>query len=205
MSTDPDDPGNGPQEPDAPSAPGARDQPETVGEPAHDRAGLELARAIARAYQSSGGKGRGQGAPGPRSAGRRRRRAWGPGAVSGAHPDDRDPQPLDVTIDKLVVEHGWRADVAVHGVFGRWDTIVGPELAQHCRPESWTDGILVVGADSTAWATSLTLLAGTVVARLNEDLGHGTVTRVDVHGPQTPSWRRGPRTVRGRGPRDTYG
>jgi predicted nucleic acid-binding Zn ribbon protein len=65
--------------------------------------------------------------------------------------------------------------------------------------------VLVVQADSTAWATELRLLAPTLVRRLNEDLGAGTVVAVKVLGPGTPSWKRGRLSVRGRGPRDTYG
>jgi predicted nucleic acid-binding Zn ribbon protein len=50
------------------------------------------------------------------------------------------------------------------------------------------------------------LLAPNVVRRLNEELGDGTVTVIDVQGPRGPSWKRGLRSVRdGRGPRDTYG
>ena len=63
-----------------------------------------------------------------------------------------------------------------------------------------------VRATSTAWATQLKLLAPRIVAKLNEALGDGTVTRIDVRGPQAPSWKNGPRSIRGaRGPRDTYG
>jgi len=89
---------------------------------------------------------------------------------------------------------------------GRWPQIVGTDVAAHCTPETFTDGKLLVRTDSTAWATQLTLLAPTVVRRLNEELGDGTVTVIDVLGPHGPSWKRGPRSVRdGRGPRDTYG
>ena len=126
--------------------------------------------------------------------------------MSGAHPDDRDPQPLDAAMDRLVAEHGWTTDVAVHGVFAHWDRIVGRDVAQHCRPEAYAEGRLVIRADSTAWATQVRLLAPTVVRRLNEELGDGTVTVIDVQGPRGPSWKRGLRSVRdGRGPRDTYG
>ena len=60
-------------------------------------------------------------------------------------------------------------------------------------------------ADSTAWATQVRLLAGTLVRRLNSELGEGTVTRVKVRGPEQPR-RPGEWRVRGgRGPRDTYG
>jgi predicted nucleic acid-binding Zn ribbon protein len=45
-----------------------------------------------------------------------------------------------------------------------------------------------------------------LVRRLNEELGHGTVTVIEVLGPNVPSWKKGRRSVRGgRGPRDTYG
>jgi predicted nucleic acid-binding Zn ribbon protein len=63
-----------------------------------------------------------------------------------------------------------------------------------------------VETDSTAWATQMRLLAGTVVRRLNQELGDGTVAVIDVQGPAGLSWKRGRRSVRdGRGPRDTYG
>ena len=166
----------------------------------HDPSGLELARSIARAYRGGGA----EGARGGLSRWRRPRRQAA--AASGAHPDDRDPQRLAAAIERLVAEHGWQTEVAVHAVFARWDAIVGAAVAAHCRPERYADAELVVRADSTAWATQMRLLAGTVVRRLNAELGDGAVVRIQVLGPQAPSWRRGPRSVRdGRGPRDTYG
>jgi predicted nucleic acid-binding Zn ribbon protein len=62
-----------------------------------------------------------------------------------------------------------------------------------------------VQADSTAWATQLRLLQRQLLGRLAAGLGDGVVTRMRIHGPTAPSWRRGPRHVSGRGPRDTYG
>lgn len=171
----------------------------------HDESGLDLARAVARSM--AGGPRRrpnnrssSSGAPPGRS--RRRRDA----EVSGAHPDDRDPQSLDATIDRLVDEHGWSTEVAVHGVFSRWDVIVGPEVAQHCHPEGFADAQLSVRADSTAWATQVRMLAPTVVRRLNEELGDDSVARIEVLGPHRPSWSKGGRSLKdARGPRDTYG
>lgn len=161
----------------------------------HDDTGLDLARNIARSMAGN--------QPAKRSRKRRRRTD---AQLSGAHPDDRDPQSLDASISRLVAEQGWDTEVRIHGVFTRWDTIVGPELAQHVRPESFDDGRLRVRTDSTAWATQMRLLAPKVLARLNEELGEGTVTFVEVAGPVAPSWKKGRRSVRdGRGPRDTYG
>jgi predicted nucleic acid-binding Zn ribbon protein len=106
----------------------------------------------------------------------------------------------------LIDEQGWSTDVRVHGVFSRWDSIVGHEVAQHCLPEAFAEARLVVRTDSTAWATQMRLLAPTVVRRLNQELGDGTVVLIEVLGPHGPTWKRGLRSVRdGRGPRDTYG
>ena len=193
--------------------PERRDEPGRPAPPVeHDETGLELARSVARSLAGSRRR------PG-RSTGRRPRRV--DPQASGAHPDERDPQLLDTTIGRLIADQGWDTDVRVHGVFTRWEVVVGREVAQHCRPESFAQGAqgapggpgdvpsggkLVVRTDSTAWATQMRLLAPTVVRRLNEELGDGTVTVIDVLGPQAPSWKRGPRSVRdGRGPRDTYG
>jgi predicted nucleic acid-binding Zn ribbon protein len=176
-------------------------RPPAPAAPEHDETGLDLARSIARALAGSKRPTRRRTPPRPGSRPRRF-----DATASGAHPDDRDPQLLDSTIGRLIAEQGWGTDVRVHGVFSRWDHMVGREVAQHCHPESYADGRLVVRTDSTAWATQMRLLAPTVVRRLNEELGDGVVTVIDVLGPTGPSWRKGRRSVRdGRGPRDTYG
>lgn len=124
---------------------------------------------------------------------------------TGAGPDDRDPQPIAASVDDLVSERGWTEPLAVGGVEGRWPQIVGAEVAAHCVPEEFEAGRLTVRTDSTAWATQVRMLAPTLLARLNDDLGAGTVTHLQVLGPQGPSWKKGRLRVKGRGPRDTYG
>lgn len=171
----------------------------TTDEP-HDDAGLDLAKSVARATA------RAKGTPAKRTSNRAAPRRRGPAASSGAFPDERDPQLLEVTVDRLVGDHGWDLDLRVAGVFARWPDLVGDDVAAHCVPETFADGKLCVRTDSTAWATQLKWLAPTVVRRLNEELGHGTVLTIDIAGPHLPSWKKGPRSVRdGRGPRDTYG
>lgn len=167
----------------------------------HRDEGLELARAVARGLA---------GRTRPHTGAARRRIGYakpGPdtGAVFGAPPDARDPQTLDASLVSFVTEQGWETELRVHGVFSRWEAVVGREVGQHVTPESYADGRLVVRTDSTAWATQMKLLAGAVVRRLNEVLGDGTVQVIDVVGPRAPSWSRGRYRVKGRGPRDTYG
>ena len=145
----------------------------------------------------------------PGRAGRpsqRRRSKWrDPADYSGPGPDDRDPQPVASAVEELVGDRGWAQALAVGGVEGRWAQIVGTDVAAHCLPEEFEAGRLTVRADSTAWATQVRMLAPTLLARLNDDLGAGTVTHLQVLAPQGPSWRKGKLRVKGRGPRDTYG
>jgi len=163
-------------------------------EPKHEDDGLDLARSIARGLAGKTGPLR-----------RKKRPRLAPRISSSAHPDDRDPQTLDSTLGRFVTEQGWQTELRVHGVFTRWPAIVGKEVAEHVTPESYADGRLVVRTDSTAWATQMKLLAATVVRRLNEELGHGTIEVIDVLGPHVPKWTSGRFRVKGRGPRDTYG
>src|SRR3954469_18893275 len=171
----------------------------------------------------SGRRGRAT-SPGPRSRrpAPRRRRARRPRAAgspappparpatprsawTGPRPSDDDPQPLGRLVDSLVSAQDWSEHTKVGTVFGRWSTLVGPDIAAHCEPPTLTEGELLIVAESTAWATQLRLLAPTILNRLRASVGGDVVTRLRVVGPTAPSWKKGPRSVRGRGPRDTYG
>jgi predicted nucleic acid-binding Zn ribbon protein len=183
--------GHSDEKPATPSPASSDDQAE------HDSTGLDLARALTRSLRSAS-----RGRRRPSNTPRRRDTA----ELSGAHPDGRDPALLGDAVEKLVTQSGWNAELAVRGVFARWDEIVGDEVASHCHPESFTDGRLKVRADSTAWATELKMQAPTVLRLVNEALGHGTVAFIEFSGPDGPSWAKGKFTTRGgRGPRDTYG
>lgn len=140
----------------------------------------------------------------PRVAGRKPIAAGGSG-YSGSGPDARDPALLGSLVKGLIQDRGWEETAASAGVVGRWDQIVGAEIAAHCRPTSLRDGELVLVAESTAWATQLRLLSGRIRGRLAAEVGPDVVRTIRVHGPTAPSWRKGPRRVAGRGPRDTYG
>ncbi|MEU7931877.1 DUF721 domain-containing protein [Micromonospora echinofusca] len=175
------------------------------GEAADGASGPELARAVldaakarreaARTRRRTPGGGGGDG-----EGGQRRLRGY-----SGPGPDPRDPQPLGAVLDRLVKARGWQQPAAEATVFGAWERVVGPEVAQHSRPVKLEDGELTVEARSTAWATQLRLLAGSLLKQIASEVGHNVVRKLHIHGPAAPSWSKGPRRVRGRGPRDTYG
>lgn len=155
------------------------------------RAALAQARAAAKA------KGLAPGAP--------RRRARPRASSSGSGPDGRDPVLFGSMIRRVVDERGWAEQTSAARVTADWERLVGPAIAEHCRPASLVDGRLVLVAESSAWATQLSLLTRRMQATLDEQVGQGVVTAISVRGPVQADWRKGPRRVRGRGPRDTYG
>lgn len=132
-------------------------------------------------------------------------KASGSRGFSQFHNTGRDPLGLNKVVGRLIAERGWTSPVAVGSVMAEWASLVGPDIAAHCTPETFSDTTLHVRCDSTAWATQLRLLSASLLEKFRTELGEGVVTNIQVLGPAAPSWRKGGRTVGGRGPRDTYG
>ena len=162
--------------------------PEMSKQASEDQAARVAARALSRA-RTSGSKAGSRG-------GRGRRRS---GATS------RDPQLVGSVVEDFLAESGWEGSAALARLAASWPEVVGPDVAAHVVVESWTDGEVVLRADSTAWATQVRLLSDSLRRQIEQAVGEGLVRGVTVRGPDAPSWRAGPRVVKGRGPRDTYG
>lgn len=162
------------------------------------KAAFDRVRAAARAR----GARPGQPAPGWGRSGADADVTGGRGAA-GAH--WRDPQAMGSVLGRIVTERGWNEPLRGAGLVERWREVVGDDVADNTTPETLTDGVLVVRAGSTAWATNLGLMRGQLLTRLAEVFGEGVVSEVQVLGPVGRSFKRGPRSVPGRGPRDTYG
>lgn len=163
------------------------------------RRALEEARAAARGQGKDVGQGR-RTASARRSARPGTRRRW-----SGPGPDQRDPQPLGRVANELSKTRGWSPRVAEGMVFAQWAEVVGADIAEHAQPADLCDGLLSVTAESTAWATQLRIIQSQLLAKIAAAVGDGVVTSLRITGPTGPSWRKGPRHISGRGPRDTYG
>lgn len=145
----------------------------------------------------------------------KRRRSFGRGLArdmegqySGPGPDGRDPADLASAVEELVTERGWVSRRQVAAVLGRWDDVVGEQMAQHVSPLEYDESkrVLIVAASSSAWAANITMLLPTVIARLNEEAGAEVVVSLVVRGPSAPRAKNGWwRTRDSRGPRDTWG
>jgi len=117
----------------------------------------------------------------------------------------RDPRELGAVLDRLTSQMGWNSDLARSELIVSWREIVGAETAEHCEPIGIEDGVLAVRCDSTAWAQQLRNMRTMIVTRIAEMHPAAGIESVNFLGPVTPSWKRGPRAIPGRGPRDTYG
>ena len=71
--------------------------------------------------------------------------------------------------------------------------------------EALINGTLTIRCKSTAWATQLRLMQTQILAKIHEAHPDLEITALKLLGPDAPSWKKGPRSVPGRGPRDTYG
>jgi predicted nucleic acid-binding Zn ribbon protein len=126
---------------------------------------------------------------------------------SGARPDPRDPQGIETVLRKVLGNLGWNAGMNAGRVLEEWDEIVGERIAEHARAVSLEDGVLVVSASSSAWASQLRMLTPQLITAIEQHIGSHVVSELKVTGPAAAqrTWKKGRRTVTWRGPRDTYG
>lgn len=117
----------------------------------------------------------------------------------------RDPRGIAEVMDALTARLGWNSPLARSEMLASWAELVGEETASHSSPVGIEDGVLTVSCDSTAWATQLRLMRSQIITRMMERFPDAGIESVRFDGPGVPSWKRGPRSIPGRGPRDTYG
>ncbi|MEN9706856.1 MAG: hypothetical protein RIS31_422 [Actinomycetota bacterium] len=125
----------------------------------------------------------------------------------GSRPFDkgRDPLTAGASLDFLIKDFKWSTELGEADLFNSWAKIVGEDTAAKSNPETLEKGVLTVRCASTAWATQLRLMQSTILERLKADFADLEIIEIKLLGPASPSFKRGPRSVPGRGPRDTYG
>ncbi|MGX5769929.1 DUF721 domain-containing protein [Microbacterium trichothecenolyticum] len=141
--------------------------------------------------------------PSARSYRKRRRRTADDDNIPFA--PGRDPRGVGDVLADLTREAGWDPQLAREDVVRAWDQVAGEDTAKHTRPVAFSDGTLTIRADSTAWAKQLQLMRAQILSEIVRRYPEAGVDAVRFIGPDVPSWKWGPRTIPGRGPRDTYG
>jgi len=103
------------------------------------------------------------------------------------------PQPLGEVFSRFIAQRGWKEPVAVGSVLADWSSIVGPQIAENAKVESFENAQLVLRASSTAWATQLRLLTPQLMHKFDEVLGPGVITKLEIKGPAGGKYGRRPR------------
>lgn len=135
----------------------------------------------------------------------RRRRRTIDDAESAPFGTGRDPRGLGDVMAGLTAELGWSSPLAKSEIMAGWPGLAGEETARHSDPVGIEDGVLTVRCESTAWATQLRLMRSELLKHIASRYPDAGIESIRFQGPDAPSWKRGPRSIPGRGPRDTYG
>jgi predicted nucleic acid-binding Zn ribbon protein len=117
----------------------------------------------------------------------------------------RDPRGLGDTIDSLTMQLGWNSPLAQSELLASWTEVAGDETAKHSTPAGIDEGVLTVHCESTAWATQLRMMRVEIMTHIAVRYPDAGIDTIRFLGPNAPSWKKGPRSIPGRGPRDTYG
>lgn len=139
-------------------------------------------------------------------SGRKRRRADVVPEAKGSLPFEkgRDPKSIGAIVSRTIAERGWAPFLSRESVIDQWVDIVGPDVAAHTAPEI-DDELITVRCDSSAWATNLRLMRHEILAEILARFPNSGLEKISVVGPGVPQQIKGPRRVKWRGPRDTYG
>ena len=112
--------------------------------------------------------------------------------MSNRRPDHRsdEPRPLRDSLAEVSADLGLPEPDALAFLIQEWESLVGPDVAPHCRLTSLRDGVLRVTVDTAPRGTQLRYLEGELVERAASLVGADVVRELRVR-VGSPSTRRG--------------
>lgn len=129
----------------------------------------------------------------PGMAGQFHRRSKKPRPKTEHYVKTSGPQSLGDVFSKFIAQRGWKEPVAVGSVLADWSSIVGEQIAENAKVETFENATLVLRTSSTAWATQLRLLTPQLMHKFDEVLGPGVITKLEIKGPAGGNYGRRPR------------
>ena len=96
--------------------------------------------------------------------------------------DDRPgtPRPIGASLEQLLGYIESPSIDALSVIFGEWETVVGPDVAQHTKPAAIDGENLVVTATDPVWARELQWLETEVINRIRRLTESEQITRIRV-------------------------
>jgi len=109
--------------------------------------------------------------------------------VTNRRPDHRsdEPRPLRDSLAEVSADLGLPEPDALALLIQEWESLVGPDVAPHCRLTSLREGVLRVTVDTAPRGTQLRYLEGELLERAASLVGADVVRelRVRVGSPRT--------------------
>ena len=81
------------------------------------------------------------------------------------------PTPVGDLIGKVLSELGLDGVAKAHQIGARWEEVVGPQVAVHCRPLGIRGEVLELEVDSPVWSQQLQLRKPELLAALERVFG----------------------------------
>ena len=81
------------------------------------------------------------------------------------------PESLGDLLPRLLDEVGLGATAKAVAVIRAWDEALGPEFAEHCRPDGVRNGVIHARVRDSSWMQALQLEKPAIFARLRALLG----------------------------------
>jgi predicted nucleic acid-binding Zn ribbon protein len=91
----------------------------------------------------------------------------------------RGEAPLSRLLEGVLVNLGLRSRFREHLALLAWPQIAGPVIGSRTRAEAVRDGVLIVAADTSAWAQELQMRRHELLARIAQQVGPGLIR--DLH------------------------
>jgi len=116
---------------------------------------------------------------------------------SDATPRGRGQAPIGLLLEAVLANLDLRSRLRERLALLAWPDIAGQVVSSHARAEAVRDGVLLLAADSPAWAQELQMRRQDLLARIAQHLGPGVIR--DLHfrsGPAARARRKAPRLPR---------
>lgn len=91
-----------------------------------------------------------------------------------------DPIRVESGIERVLRSLGVPEPTTLSSLFDNWADMVGDTVAANVQPVKLSDTTLKVVVDDPGWASQMKWMAADVLKRLEQGLGEGVVTSIDV-------------------------
>ena len=84
--------------------------------------------------------------------------------------EKKKPIPVSSLLTDLIQQKGWKKQISRNRVFLLWESIVGPEIAHHARPQVIRGKVLWVNVSDSVWMQQLQFQKIMLLEQINQNI-----------------------------------